>query len=511
MPGGDAGWDGLSVVIGPTRKIFPKSASPLLRSALAGKRPPLLPVAHTTQKVNVEVSLAADGAFLSARVLHPTEMTTVIPCTEESSARTSDPVPHPLVDKLQYVAGDYADWGGGRKSMWAQYLDQLQTWCASPFGLPAVRAVLAYLEKGCLIRDLVACKVLFADETGHLRKKWHGPKDDTPPIFQSIPGGDQTEAFIRFRVDGNALSSDPAVWDSYTRYYLSTLHKAGICYIQGEEMPVSRLSPYKIRNAGDRAKLISSNDGTNFTYRGRFTCAEEAFSIGYETTQKAHSALRWLVGRQGVQNGSQTILAWGTENEPLPQITGDACDVVKCSYNDLEDELDASDDASADPPQTREAFATAFDKAIQGYRHKLPANSQVSVMVLDSATPGRLSVRYYRELQGSRLIDNVADWHEAFGWEMRYRKLQPQESGKKKPIPLVFVGAPAPADIAKAAYGEKVDEKLKKQTIERLLPCITEGRKSFRKILCWRRLAGRRTVLPWNLGRPQKAGALPAP
>lgn len=465
--------------------------------------PTLLPVAHTTQKVNVEVSLTADGAFLSARVPHPTEMTTVIPCTEESSARTSGAVPHPLVDKLQYVAGDYTAWGGSKKSMWTEYLAQLQTWCTSPFGLPSIRAVQAYLEKGCLIRDLVACRVLFADETGHLLKKWLAPKDDMPPIFQSIPSGDQTETFVRFQVDGNTLSSDPAVWDSYTRYYLSTLHETGICYIQGEEMPVSLLSPYKIRNAGDRAKLISSNDSTNFTYRGRFTCAEEALSIGYETTQKAHSALRWLVGRQGVQNGDQTILAWGTENEPLPQITGDACDVVMCSYNDLEDELDASDDNLADLPQTREAFAAAFNKAIQGYRHKLPAYSQVSVMVLDSATPGRLSVRYYRELQGSRLIDNVADWHKAFGWELRYRKWQTQENGKKKSIPLVFVGAPAPADIAKAAYGEKVDEKLKQQTIERLLPCITEGRKFPKELMlaAARRAANGIALEPWEAAK----------
>ena len=69
--------------------------------------PMLLPVAHTTQKVNVEVSLSPSGTFLSARVLHSGEMTTVIPCTEESSARTSGAVPHPLADKLQYVAGDY--------------------------------------------------------------------------------------------------------------------------------------------------------------------------------------------------------------------------------------------------------------------------------------------------------------------------------------------------------------------------------------------------------------------
>ena len=47
------------------------------------------------------------------------------------------------------------------------------------------------------------------------------------------------------------------------------------------------------RNSGDRAKLISSNDSANFTFRGeRFSDAGQALRIGYETTQKAHSALR---------------------------------------------------------------------------------------------------------------------------------------------------------------------------------------------------------------------------
>lgn len=439
--------------------------------------PMLLPVAHTTQKVNVEVSLTMDGMFSSARVLHPSEMTTVIPCTEESGARTSGPVPHPLVDKLQYTAGDYTIWGGSKKAMWKEYLAGLQAWCDSPFGLDTVRAVLLYLQKGCLIRDLVAHRVLFADEANHLLKKWNGSKEDMPPIFQSIPSGDQTETFVRFQVAGDALSSDPKVWDSYTRYYLSTLKHAGICYVQGKEMPVSLLSPYKIRNAGDRAKLISSNDSVNFTFRGRFENAEEALSIGYETTQKAHSALRWLVGRQGVQNGSQTILVWGTENEPIPPITGDAYDLVQCSHDDLEDDLEDTSDVIADFPQTREAFAAQFNKAVRGYRLALPPHSKISVMVLDSATPGRLSIRYYRELQGSRLMDHIVDWHTTFSWELRYRKLSSSGNEKKKPVTLVFTGAPAPADIAKAAYGEKVDEKLKQQTIERLLPCITEGKR----------------------------------
>lgn len=53
--------------------------------------------------------------------------------------------------------------------------------------------------------------------------------------------------------------------------------------------------------------------------------------------------------------------------------------------------------------------------------------SQITVMILDSATPGRMSIRYYRELSGSRLMDAVEDWHRNFAWEQCYRKEQKEE------------------------------------------------------------------------------------
>ena len=467
------------------------------------ERPILLPVAHTTQKVQIEVSLSAAGDFRSARVLRPDEMTTVIPCTEESAARTSGPVPHPLVDKLQYIAGDYAAWGGVKKPMWEEYLTGLRAWCDSPFGLDSLRAVLAYLTKGCLIADLVQYKVLPDDGAGKLLKKWPGPKDETPPIFQAVTGGDPFEAFVRFCTEGVCLSEERTVWDSYTRYYLSTLKKQDICYIQGKRVPVSLLNPYKIRNAGDRAKLISSNDHDGFTFRGRFDQPEEALSIGYEATQKAHSALRWLVGKQGIQNGDQTILVWGTEGEPLPPVTGDAYDLACGNTEDDDPDLDESPAAPAVLPTTRAAFARQFNRAIQGYRHSLTAHSQVVVMVMDSATPGRLSIRYYRELSGSRLMDSVEDWHRAFAWELRYRSVQTQENGKKKNVPIVFVGAPSPADIAETAYGARVDAKLKQQTIERLLPCITENRPFPKDLMlsCVHRASNSIALDPWEAAK----------
>ena len=83
------------------------------------------------------------------------------------------------------------------------------------------------------------------------------------------------------------------------------------------------------------------------------------------------------------------------------------------------------------------------------------------------------------------MLANIKDWHDAFQWQLEYRSVEePTELGKKPKIKkVVFVGAPAPADIAKAAYGEKVDAKLKQATIERLIPCITNGERFPRDLM----------------------------
>lgn len=434
---------------------------------------PLLPVAHTTQLVNIEVELDQNGDFQDARLLAKDEQTTIIPCTEESSARTSGIVPHPLVDKLQYIAADYPAYGGTKKSGWNLYHTQLQDWCSSPYADAKVCAVLRFLEKGCLVASLVKKHILFLDENGKMPTKWTGNKDEKPKILETLASADQTESFVRFRVGGIDLAQDEAVRESFILYYEIKQQRVDYCTVQGKQMAVSTLSPYKIRNPGDRAKLISSNDSTNYTYRGRFVTAEQALSIGYETTQKAHSALRWLISKQGCSNGDQTVVVWGTKGEPIPDITTDS--------------MDLGDDFAAAfaqlgqpqlPPATESEYAERFNKAIQGYGKALDEKANTVVMILDSATQGRLSIRYYRELAGSELMKNITDWHRNFAWQLNYRSApESAEPGQKPKWKRVsFWGAPSPADIAKAAYGEKADKKIIQQTVERLVPCITEGK-----------------------------------
>ena len=78
---------------------------------------PLLPLCHTTQIAQIEITIDREGNWvpLGARVLTKGEGVTIIPCTESSAGRTSSPCPHPLFDKLPYIAGDYAAYGGEKK------------------------------------------------------------------------------------------------------------------------------------------------------------------------------------------------------------------------------------------------------------------------------------------------------------------------------------------------------------------------------------------------------------
>lgn len=280
---------------------------------------PLMPVYHITMQAQIEVVIDTEGCWRSAKVLEDkNQRTTLIPCTESSAARSgTDAAPHPFFDKLMYLAKDYTIYRQSKKERFTEYIAQLTAWCDSPYAHPKVCAVLKYLKKGCLMQDLISTGVLYRDNTGDLPKKWNGDKNDTPPIFKAVTD-DQANAFIRFQVvpvDGSEdlnsrIWEDPSVWQSYINYQNSLPTKQDFCYVLGKKIPVSKLSPKYIRRPGDGAKLISANDSSGFTYRGRFDTSSQAFCIGRETTEKAHNALKWLIPRQAYVNSEQVILAW---------------------------------------------------------------------------------------------------------------------------------------------------------------------------------------------------------
>jgi len=434
---------------------------------------PLLPICHTTQKAQIEVVLDSAGNFRRARVIPRDEARTIIPCTEASGGRTSGEAPHPLCDKLQYVAKDYPDFGGSKKSYFASYSSQLTTWDESGFSHPKIRAIRTYIEKGNLIADLVAHNILIVNSDGKLLGKWDKKENvETPKIFDVA--GSQEDAFVRWVVETPGdpeprVWRDQALWNLWIAYYLSTREGESLCYVTGEsELPaVQHLA--KLRNDGDKAKLISSNDNDGFTYRGRFTDASQAAAVSLDVSQKAHLALRWLISRQGYRKGDLAIVAWSTSGKPIPKPTDDPLAFLGI------DELPDDDPASS--VTTAQEVAVRLKKKIAGYGQRLGDTSDIVVLGLDSATPGRMAITFYRELTGSEFLHRLEGWHESCQWLHRYSRVEVVDPRTGQTIlrHVPFIGAPAPADIAEAAYGERADDRLKQMTILRLLPCIIDG------------------------------------
>ncbi len=454
---------------------------------------PLLPICHTTQKAQIELVLDESGNFKRARVVPKDESRTIIPCTESSAGRTNGESAHPLCDKLQYLAADYQEYGGEKDPYYQSYLDLLTKWVES--GAPKkVQLIYKYIKQGKVVADLVKHEILFTDQKkGKLLPQRPGEKDKKAglDIFDLLPGridpksgkliNWQAEAFVRWKVEipndsQSAVWSAPEIIQSWVDYYSATKETKALCYVTGEESFSADQHPAKIRNDGDKAKLIASgksrskdgdvkvDDGCGFTFLGRFTFPDQAATVGFKTTQKAHFALRWLIGRQGYNRYGLAIVAWATSGKSVPQVTDDPPSLL---WGNAPTEEDPN-------AYTAQELAVKLKNRIAGYGKEIGKTDEVVVMALDSATTGRMAITYYRDLTGSDFLQRIDNWHTTCEWLHRYGEVQDKQSGKtRKNVP--FVGAPAPTDIAEAAYGSRLDEKLRKATIGRLLPCIVDG------------------------------------
>ena len=266
----------------------------ILEQGVTDDAEPLTPVGHTIQNAHIVIVIDGQGNFQTARVMPP-KTAILLPATESSENRTSGEAPHPLADKIQYVAKDYADYGGEKKAYFEGYLKQLKAWCESPFAHPKVQAVLHYVAKGRVVADLVEAGIFPLDSYGKVLNKWE-TEGDAPPIFSVLP---KTKGEIEFgsalvcwqvEIAGDVHSqtwTDKTIQRSWADYAASEKAEKGFCLVQGEETVISTMHPAKLRHTGDKAKLISSNDTAGYTFRGRFATAEEAASVSADVSAKA--------------------------------------------------------------------------------------------------------------------------------------------------------------------------------------------------------------------------------
>jgi CRISPR-associated protein Csd1 len=428
----------------------------------------LWPTAHFVKNAHLEVVIDGTGKFLRVRPLTRSESPTLIPATEDSAGRTSGEGPHPLSEELSYCA---ADLPGAKTTRFPMYLELLGDWCKSEFAHPKAKAVLAYVQKRSLWNDLFKAGV-FPVKVEDAEGKKTKVADDKVFIRWSVEMPGEVDA---------TTWADRSLIEAWQRFDASRSNQMGFCMVLGAETRVTQNHPRNLRRPGDGAKLVSANDFDNFTFRGRFTDTErkkkgqrECFvplqgcGVSFDVSQKAHAALRWLITRQGYRIGNlkedqQVYVAWSVGGKPVPDPWSDTLALLLGSAA-----TPVTQDIASDAGQT---FARNLARAMAGYAARLDPTEDIMIMGLDSVNPGRMAIIYYRELRGSELLARIRDWHARHAW--------PQNFGKDKR----FIGAPAPHDIAEAAYATRlgttgalqVDKKLEKATVERLLPCIVDG------------------------------------
>lgn len=410
--------------------------------------PRLWPISHIVKQAHVEVVIDLDGNLRRDRIrkLDFSESLTLIPTTENSASRAGAVVaPHPLCDEVSYCAPISLP-----SEKFSAYVDLLSSWATSTHTHPKSKAVLAYIKKLTLRDDLVEAGIF-------------------PLVFTNKRGQktriEEGKVFVRWRIEeiDNPCSGtwqDSSLIKAWQEFDQTSNPCDGVCMVTGQSSRIATKHAKFVRYPGDGGKIISTNDSDGYTFRGKFTDGKndygrQAYTIGFDVTQKAHNALRWLISRQGYKNGSQAVVSWAISGASLPSALKNSFDLLNIDNSGIKE--------SSVSISTDQNFALHLRKAIAGYGSTLDPKEDVVVLGLDSATPGRMAIIFYRELKGSEFLSRIETWHTHYAWHQNY--------GKE----THFVGAPAPSDIAEVAYGRRLDDKLKSATVERILPCIIDG------------------------------------
>lgn len=409
----------------------------------------LLPLNHMTLKVSFKATINQNAELVDFESLKKPE-TIIIPCTEASMGRTSKPVPHPLCDQIQYVD---ADIDAAKTTL---YLEQLNEWKGENQFL---NTLYQYVSQHSLSRDALALNgTEISTKDNKLGVAFYIETPEIPPTA-IVDMQEIREQWIAFSSQKGQIQGKDMFGQDF--------------YAQAENFPKNIVS-----TAGN-AKILSANDSSGFTFRGRFANRDEALSVDSLTSQKIHNTLRWLVRRNGFLTDSQAIVIWQVE-QPSVEMDDPGIDDYP-EFDNGESDIPEDDATRVESALAviQKEYSDKFRKVIYGdiEAEALEHHAgSIVVLVLDAASTGRLSVRYYQELQPDEYIENLAIWHSSVAWDIpRYEK-----SGEEY-VRISKISSPSFRDIIRTAFkitdtSSNRYKQLAKATKQALIECMFEAK-----------------------------------
>ncbi|KXT78402.1 CRISPR-associated protein, Csd1 family [Streptococcus sp. DD11] len=373
--------------------------------------PVLLPIYHTSLKSNgkniISIKLDQDGSFYKAEFMADKQMI-IFPVTADSVARSgSNPAPHPLVDKFSYYVSEV------NQSQYDDFHEQLTAW-------------IDYCEEGKVKEFLTKIQhfILQPDFLSHILHSLFGgqyQREGLKITYLDSAGKDKTidlsAYFLEFTViqfhafKDESVTIYKALHQSFISFVTANRDNLGTCNISGRTERITN----KHRGLMGNAKIISvSNKGE--AYKGRFKEREDVFSVGYETSEKIHLMIKYLLENKNSStwlDSSQYLINWFSDD----LANESQLDIVKPVFNDLFEDAEDEEDAlvSIKPNEENRQIGSSFIKG-----RKLFANDATYyVAILNKTSNGRIALKYFRQLHASQLLKNLKTWQENYSWEVR--------------------------------------------------------------------------------------------
>ena len=428
-----------------------------------GHNPVLLPLYHTSLKSNskniISVKLDRDGSFYKAEVMADNQ-TIVFPVTANSVARSgSNPAPHPLVDKFSYYVSEanqtqYDDFHK-QLANWIDYCDEGE-----------VKGFLTKIQRFILQTDFLSSilQSLYGDY--YQREGLKITYSDSDGKNKTV---DLSAYFLEFSIvqfhgfKDESVTSYKELHQSYISFVRANQDNLGTCNISGRTEQITN----KHRGLMGNAKIISvSNKGE--AYKGRFKEREDVFSVGYETSEKIHLMIKYLLENKNSSTwleSSQYLINWFSDD----LANESQLDIVKPEFNELfEDSEDERDSlVFIKPNKENKKIGSSFIKG-----QKLFSNDTMyNIAILNKTSNGRIALKYFRQVQVSQLLKNLETWQENYSWEAKTK------SGNYK------LRTPTFNEIINAAYGidrerylELDNDSFKSDQYQQLVTALIDGR-----------------------------------
>lgn len=397
----------------------------------------LLPIYHTNRRSNgkdtIVVQLDKTGQFMKAEYLADGE-TIIFPVTAESVARSGkNPAPHPLVDKLTYFVSAH------NQEQYETYHQQLEGWinaCQDK----QVMSYLSLIQQFILKEDFLdlICQSLFGK-----RLSRNGLKVTYALSEEKEKTVDLSACFLTFQIaqfigfKTVSVTNFTALHKDYIAYLMSKQTANTICNISGQKEVLAT----KHRGLLGNAKLISVSNHAE-AYKGRFRERDDVFRVGNQTSEKLHLMAKYFLEHE------QTHAWLGSGQHMINWFSDDLANDSQLNITQalLLDPFD-DEETFLSTPMISEENKSINRSFITGQR-QFSDSASYYVAILNKTNDGRIALKYFRQLQASSLLKNLAVWQENYSWEL-------QRKGNQFVQKL-----PSFKEIILAAYGVDRDRSL---------------------------------------------------